>query len=449
VKSAAALLDQLERVGLRQPRARAIARLHELVASSLPRGGPAGREQAAWFVPGRIEVLGKHTDYCGGRSLLCATERGFVVAVVPRLDSRVLVLDAASGESCAFDLREPPLPAGEALAWRTYPAAVVRRLARNFPLAVRGADIAFASDLPPASGLSSSSALVVAVALALLHAADLEADDTYAASVGTPEDLAGYLATMENGAAFGPLEGEPGVGTFGGSQDHTAILCCRAGTLSQYGFSPTRLEATVSMPRGHTFVVGVSGVAAEKTGTARDAYNRASLAATAVLGLWNLAEGRADPTLAAACASRGDAVARAHAAIDAAPSPPFPAPFLHDRLAQFVSESLEIIPAATDALRRGDLAGFGALVDRSQAAAERGLDNQIPETTALSRMAREEGAVAASAFGAGFGGSVWALVTDEHAGSFATRWRERCLARFPDRTPAFFATGAAPGATRL
>ena len=46
--------------------------------------GAGDGERLRWFVPGRIEVLGKHTDYAGGRSLLCAVERGFCVTAVPR-----------------------------------------------------------------------------------------------------------------------------------------------------------------------------------------------------------------------------------------------------------------------------------------------------------------------------------------------------------------------------
>src|SRR3954469_11127256 len=45
----------------------------------------------AWWVPGRIEFLGKHTDYAGGRSLVCATERGFAVVARPRADDKVRV----------------------------------------------------------------------------------------------------------------------------------------------------------------------------------------------------------------------------------------------------------------------------------------------------------------------------------------------------------------------
>jgi hypothetical protein len=65
-------------------------------------GGSFAGEPYLLFVPGRIEVLGKHTDYAGGRSLLAAVERGFSIAVRPRSDCRLRITDAASGEVTSF-----------------------------------------------------------------------------------------------------------------------------------------------------------------------------------------------------------------------------------------------------------------------------------------------------------------------------------------------------------
>ena len=81
------------------------------------------------------------------------------------------------------------------------------RLARNFP-GLRGADVAFASDLPPASGLSSSSALVVALFTALSELNALSERSEYRESITCPEDLGGYVGALENGRAFGGLAGE-------------------------------------------------------------------------------------------------------------------------------------------------------------------------------------------------------------------------------------------------
>jgi galactokinase len=123
------------------------------------------------------------------------------------------------------------------------------------------------------------------------------------------------------------------------------------------------------------------------------------------------------------------------------------------RLDHFVVESEELIPAASDALARNDLAAFGDLVDRSQARAERLLENQIEETVELARSARELGAVAASAFGAGFGGSVWALARSDTAGDFLRRWERHHRERFPSASSgddeSFFITDAGPSAIRI
>jgi galactokinase len=416
------------------------------VREALARAG-SGPVTAGFFVPGRIEVLGKHTDYPGGRSLVCAVERGFVVAASPRSDQAVRVIDVAAGreELLGLDpqLREP------AAAWARYPATVFRRVARNFPGARRGADLAFVSDLPLASGMSSSSAFMVAMFLGIAAVNGLQEDATYRQEIRTAEDLAGYLATVENGQSFGSLTGDRGVGTFGGSEDHTAMLCCRAAEMSQYSFCPVRHERQVPFPPGHRFVVAVSGVIAEKTGAAREAYNRASLAVQAILDAWRAASGRSETSLAAAVA--GGASRELRDTLRRASVGGFSTEALEARFDQFVEESDVIVPAAGDAILAGDLARFGTLVDRSQYLSEHLLRNQVPETVYLAAAARELGAVGASAFGAGFGGSVWALVPDGSAQSFAEAWRGCYTASYPvpARAASFLITRPGPAATAL
>jgi galactokinase len=102
-------------------------------------------------------------------------------------------------------------------------------------------------------------------------------------------------------------------------------------------------------------------------------------------------------------------------------------------------------------LARHDLEGFGELVAESQAGAEKLLGNQVPETMWLVREARALGAHAASAFGAGFGGSVWALLARDRADEFAQCWRERYLtSRFrAARSSQFFVSPPGPPMVRL
>jgi galactokinase len=189
-------------------------------------------------------------------------------------------------------------------------------------------------------------------------------------------------------------------------------------------------------------------VSAEKTGRARLLYNRASVAVQRLLDAWNAAAGRRDATLGAARRSSPRALTTLRDVASRVTDRDYTPAFLHGRLEQFAAESIELVPAGTDALTRGALAEFGIVVDRSQRLAEDWLGNQVPETITLQRVARELGAVAASAFGAGFGGSVWALVPSRGASAFVNEWKVRYAARHPGPASrsAFFVSPAGPHA---
>ena len=425
-----------------------LARWSEITTESAP---------VLFWVPGRIEVLGKHTDYGGGRSLLCAVERGICIVAVRRDDSElpdgvpplVRVRDANSDEAAEFDLSPDVL--SQPGHWSNYPITVARRIAMNFSGALRGADIIFASDLPPAAGVSSSSALVVATFLALSAMNDLTSRTEYRENIKSAEDLAGYLGCVENGLDFKALHGHAGVGTFGGSEDQTAILCAIPGALVQYSFCPVRFERAIPFPVNYSFVIGASGVLAEKTGAALELYNDVSRRLSSGLECWRRTTGRNDNSMGAAIASSAAAPDLIRGALAASDDGTYSAQSLLRRFEQFHSETNEIIPRAGDALLRGDLAEFGALVGQSQAGAEESLRNQIPPTISLVRTARELGAAAASAFGAGFGGSVWALVESRSVDAFLQQWSATYHDNFPEQSDRsdFFVTRAGPPATQL
>jgi len=393
------------------------------------------------FVPGRIEVLGKHTDYCGGRSLICAVEAGFCFVAVGTGDSTITLFDVAKGNSASFaasaDIQ--PVPGD----WLNYPMTVVRRLTKNFPECFRGrgAVIAFDSDLPQAAGLSSSSAMIVGLAASLIAVWDISRSKLFQRLITTREDFAGYCGTIENGQSFGSLAGDKGVGTFGGSQDHTAILCCRPRTLSLYSFSPVKVECVVPMPQDTCFVVIDSGVVAAKTGNALQKYNAVSLRARKILDLWNLSTGRNDPTLAAAVRPGHNASKQIERILSDDDLP--------GRLSQFIAESEVLIPAAVDALQCCNLSKFSQVVADSQHGAENFLGNQVPQTIALAKIARENRAIAASAFGAGFGGAVWAMVASADAKDFARRCTLAYQQQFPDQHARMLITQPGPGAIFL
>lgn len=395
-----------------------------------------------WFVPGRLEVLGTHTDYAGGRSLLAAVDRGVTVRVSDLASGSGSGSGRRSGSRpdeggpAAFVARsaavpdrgpvrlvpgtDPGLPAGH---WGRYVQAVLDRLTLNFgPL--RPARISVESSLPLAAGMSSSSALVTAVALAVADANGLPRTERWRGAIADGLDLAGYMATMENGLPFKDLAGLRGVGTFGGSEDHTAMLNCTADRLTEFRFCPIVRGASVLFPREWSFVIAVSGVLAEKTGAALARYNAVSLRARELVSIWNGRTGQAQESLAAAVASAPDAGERLRGWVADRPA-------LADRLEAFIAESEVLVPRALEAVEAGDLAAFGQVADQSHANSDRLLGIQVPQTNALQRMARELGASGASGFGAGFGGSVWAVVPTADAEAFSAAWRQRYLTEFP------------------
>ena len=168
-----------------------------------------------WWVPGRIEVLGKHVDYGGGRSLLTAVNRGFHVLARPRTDRASPYRRTFRPD--LFGARISDKMA--ARRWSDYPATVLRRVARDFPTATTGMDAVVSSSLPSASGLSSSSALVIATFLPLRAFNALDTTTEWHAALPDSAAFAGYLGALENGRAFGTFGGI-GVGTQGGIRSH-------------------------------------------------------------------------------------------------------------------------------------------------------------------------------------------------------------------------------------
>jgi galactokinase len=386
-----------------------------LDAHEVLRGGPPAY---AWWVPGRLEVFGKHTDYAGGRTLICAVPRGFAVAASARTDGLVQVTDANRGEGVTLS------PSGAQQfeqGWRHYAEVTAHRLARNFPGVALGADVVVASDLPRASGMSSSSALVIAIATALARVGGVYSRSEWKTNIRNTLDEAGYYACIENGRSFAGLTGDAGVGTHGGSEDHAAIVEGRPGHVLAFAFVPARALGIAAVPPDWRFVLATCGIRARKTGAAQASYNDLSAAADALVALWNRHSGtRPAVSLGAALSSSPHAPDRLRAVAGS----------LRARLEHFIREDARVL-IALGAFTREDAPLLGRLSEESQADAETLLANQTPETSALARSAREQGALAACSFGAGFGGAVWALVKASDAAAFAKRWHPEAFVARP------------------
>lgn len=397
-------------------------------------GTSSGLPARAWWVPGRIELLGKHTDYAGGRSLTCATERGFCAVAVDCQERNLVVhCDDDSARFPLFGDAEGPRE-----GWRLYPSVLAHRVASDVGDIGWGTEVALESNLPRDAGLSSSSALLVLLFEVLCRANGWENHPQMARVATDPLERAVYVACIESGRPYGGWSAsDGGVGTRGGSEDHVAILCSEPGQVGLYQYRPVRELGRVRLPKGHALLVGGSGIAAHKAGNAKDAYNRASDLVTALcdrvgahagLGAWlSGAPGRYEALLADVAGDQA----------------------LSDRLRHFVEEDL-LVCDAFNALGDGSVSKFAEAANASHALGRELLGNTTPETAALVDTALAEGAVAGSTFGAGFGGSAWALVPSSDVDSFLDRWAAAYAGACPHVSPGeVFATAPGPAAGRL
>jgi galactokinase len=151
-----------------------------------------GRECRLFRAPGRVNLIGEHTDYNGGFVLPLAIDRETVVAAAPREDRLVAVYSLNREESAGFDLDHPGEPRRG--LWLDYVEGVARSLESRGTL-LRGADLMILSDVPVGAGLSSSAALEVAAGLALLEVSGREVDRVQLALAGQQAEHT-YVGTM-------------------------------------------------------------------------------------------------------------------------------------------------------------------------------------------------------------------------------------------------------------
>jgi len=335
--------------------------------------------------PGRVNLIGEHTDYNGLPVFPMALRREIRILFRRRTDGLVRIVNRnPEFPSRSFALSENILP-GPPGDWGNYLKAPGQTLTLLLgPL--QGIDGLVTSNLPVASGLSSSSALVIAMAQALLHANE----------TGMPTlELAEEMARAERYT-----------GTQGGGMDQAISLGARDGHASRVEFNPLRLYES-PVPPDWRFVVAHSLVRAEKSGPAQEAYNRRTqecqealrvirdaLAASGTAGADTLTY----PELMARLSLRDLLeLGRVHLAD----------PVLR-RFRHVVTETVRVY-RSEEAMRQEDLLAFGILMDASHESLRTDFEVSSPELDRLVALAREGGAAGARLTGAGFGGCVVAL----------------------------------------
>jgi galactokinase len=175
-----------------------------------------GKTPRFFYAPGRVNVIGEHTDYNDGFVLPCAIDLGTTVAAARRDDRRIVVYSMDFDETAEFDLNADGQPPRG--IWLDYVEGVARSLEKE-RMILQGADLVVRTTVPIGAGLSSSAALEIAVSLAFLSLASLNMD---------PRAIA--LAARQAEHLFvGTKSGimDQYVAVFG-RQDHCLLLDCRS-----------------------------------------------------------------------------------------------------------------------------------------------------------------------------------------------------------------------------
>jgi N-acetylgalactosamine kinase len=217
------------------------------------------KPQRICIAPGRVNLIGEHIDYNGYSVLPCAVGRNTVVAAgvsnsSPTMSLRISSIDDAHGQPVvlpdSFDRIDK-----DSHHWSNYVAAAFLGLRESGILLPRGIAIVVGGDLPRACGLSSSSSLVVASAMAL-------ASLRLSRQAIPPEMMADIC-----------MKAEWHVGTAGGGMDQAAIILSKAGFANHIKFNPLR-TSSVKLPPNVSFVVANSLTRSAKAETAHKNFNK-------------------------------------------------------------------------------------------------------------------------------------------------------------------------------
>jgi len=327
------------------------------------------------FAPGRVNLIGDHTDYNDGFVLPMALERGVALAYRARPDRLLRAHAAAYGETRELSL--DALVPRQHSDWLAYVAGVAWAFEKS-GRRMGGLDMALEADLPIGAGLSSSAAVEVAAARAFADASGLP---------WQPVPMARLAREAEN--EF--------VGVSCGLMDQYASAACESGSALLLDCRSAEAEP-VPLPESAAVVVMDTGGRRRLVGSAYNERLSACRAAAAALRVGSLRD--ATPEMLAHGRDRLD-------------------PVLYRRAAHVVAEIQRPV-AMADALRRDDLAAAGRLMDESHASLRDLYEVSSAELDLACRVARAHPAcLGARMTGAGFGGCAVALVRADGALAFA------------------------------
>lgn len=344
------------------------------------------------FAPGRVNLIGEHTDYNGGFVFPCALNLGIEGAARLRNDNILRFYSANFPDDGIIQVETASLRNG---GWAAYPLAVISAFSAMGYNINSGADFVFRSNLPDGSGLSSSAALEVLTGLLL-------------------RELYGFSVTAQELAVFGQFAENRFIGVNCGVMDQFASAMGKKGSAVLLN-SSTLSYSYAPLDSVNTALVLVnSGV---KHSLASSAYNDRRRECESALADINGV--KKTPSLCALGAEEFEMYK------DAVKSP-----VCRKRAKHAVYENQRTIDAA-QALKNGDLKGFGRLMNESHLSLQNDYEVSCAELDFLARSAWETtGVYGARMTGGGFGGCTVNLVKKEFAESFAVDIKQKYKEKF-------------------
>ena len=360
--------------------------------------------EGVWAAPGRVNVIGEHTDYNDGFVLPVALPHTTRAAVGRRTDGRV-ALASLQGDGAVVELALVDLAPGRPDGWAGYPAGVVDGLR---DLLTGGVSVVVDSDVPVGAGLSSSAALTCSVALAL---SDLVAPHL------TRADLVELARRSENDFVGAPT----------GILDQSASLLCEAGHAL---FLDTRTRTTEQVPldlaaAGLELLVVDTGTSHTHADGGYGDRRRECEEAAARLGVPAL---RDVPDVAALSALDDDVLRR--------------------RARHIVTENARVLEIVRVLRGAADPRTIGPVLSEGHASLRDDFEISTPELDACVDAALAAGAHGARMVGGGFGGSAVVLVDRDRAETVAEAVRHR-FAQAGYSAPRTFDVVPSAGAHRL
>ena len=365
-------------------------------------------EPEIFVAPGRVNLIGEHTDYAEGFVMPAAIDFATLAAITPRTDGKIVIYSENNTEECTFDAASAPVRSGK---WTDYPMGVVSILAGeghtipSFSLSVWG-------DVPLGSGLSSSAALEVATALAVTSLIGV----SYPGPV-----LAKLCQRAENefvGASSGIMDQFISAN---GREDHALLLDCR-----DLSFRLAPIPHSVALVIANTMVKhSVAG--GEYTTRRAEVEEACAVIARHRPEVRFLRDATVEDLEKWGSEMSPNALKRAR---------------------HVITENTRTV-AAADALLRHDMAELGRLMAEAHTSYSRDFEASCVEADAMVALAQElPGLIGARLTGGGFGGCTVNLVESEHAAAFA----EALGARYATETgivPEIYICHASDGAHRM